>query len=59
MSVTYINVNMYFYRQPVSALVTIHYQALSKNKTLKLQFRMDTLHYTTLQVDTLHYATYK
>jgi hypothetical protein len=55
-----------------SALVTNHHQALSKNRTLKLQFRMDTLHYftngystllyswicyVTLQMGTLHYFT--
>ena len=47
MSVPHNNVNVYFYRQPISALVTSHHQALSKNITLKLQFRMDTLHYIT------------
>jgi hypothetical protein len=45
MSVTHNNANVYFYRKPISALVMSHHQALSKKKTLKLQFRMDRLHY--------------
>jgi hypothetical protein len=45
MSVTHNNANVYFYRKPISALVVSHHQALSKNKTLKLQFGLDILHY--------------
>jgi len=42
---THNNTNVYFYRQPISALVMSHYQALSKNKNLKLHFGLDILHY--------------